>query len=287
LIRHVTPPALANAVSREADFLGMGAGTMRVVLAGLLIAGGLAGSDAIATDGTADMAPPPPVAVQQDRITGEFVGVSAEHALRQIADATGADVVGTVLEGRQVTVKLDDVPLEAALQRILGTQSFSLVFEADGGLRRIRLINATAPAPGAPRSAAPAPMPAVSNAAQFMQLEVPISTVGPLAEKLGPSGKATMGQLFDLAARSDDAGTRVAAVDASMAAIERDSNLQGSIDSMLTGLDDQSLAMLIRSTAGERASELMSRILSRTRRPEFRQRIVNTLRALREVQSQS
>jgi hypothetical protein len=72
-----------------------------------------------------------------------------------------------------------------------------------------------------------------------------------------------------------------------MAAIERDTNLQGSIDSMLTGLDDQSLAMLIRSTAGDRASELMSRILSRTRRPEFRQRIVNTLRALREVQSQS
>ena len=269
--------------------MGMvGAGTMRVVLAGLLVAGGLVGSNAIATDGTADIAPPPPVAVQQDRITGEFVGVSAEHALRQIADATGADVVGTVLEGRQITVKLDDVPLEVALQRILGTQSFSLVFEADGGLRRIRLINApTAPAPGATRAAAPGPMPAVSNPAQFMQLEVPISTVGPLAEKLGPGGKATMGQLFDLAARSDDAGTRVAAVDASMAAIERDTNLQGSSDSMLTGLDDQSLAMLIRSTAGDRANELMSRILSRTRRPEFRQRIVNTLRALREVQSQS
>ena len=228
---------------------------------------------------------PRPLAVQQDRITGEFVGVSAEEALRQIASATGADVVGTVLEGRQVTVKLDDVPLEAALQRILGTQSFSLVFEADGGLRRIRLINApmapTAPAGG---RVAPAPAPVVSNAAQFMALEVPISTVGPLAEKLGPSGKATMGQLFELAARSDDAGARVAAVDASMAAIERDTNLQGSIDSMLTGMDDQSLAMLLRSTAGERASELMSRILSRTRRPEFRQRIVNTLKALRDTQ---
>ena len=203
------------------------------------------------------------VAVQQDRITGEFVGVTAEDALRQIASATGADVVGTVLEGRQVTVKLHDVPLEAALQRILGTQSFSLVFEADGGLRRIRLINAAAapPASGATR-AAPAPLPAVSNPAQLMQLEVPISTVGPLAERLGPSGKATMGQLLELAARSDDAGTRVAAVDASMAAIERDSNLQGSIDSMLTGFDDQSLASLVRSTAGDRANELMARLLS-------------------------
>jgi hypothetical protein len=255
------------------------------VLTGLLVVGTLSGSDAIATDVAADAAPGAPVAVQQDRITGDFAGVSAEEALRQIASATGADVVGTVLEGRQVTVKLDDVPLEVALQRILGTQSFSLVFEADGGLRRIRLINApAAPVPGGAVRAV-APTPAVSNPAQFMQLEVPISTVGPLAEKLGSSGKATMGQLLDLAARSDDAGTRVAAVDASMAAIERDTNMQGSIDSMLTGVDDQSLAMLVRSTAGDRAGELMSRVLSRTRRPEFRQRIVNTLRALRENQS--
>ena len=255
------------------------------MLAAVLVAATLSGSNVAATEVTADAPTTAPVAVQQDRITGEFTGVSAEEALRQIASATGADVVGTVLEGRQVTVKLDDVPLEAALQRILGTQSFSLVFEADGGLRRIRLINApAAPAPGAVRAPAP-PTAAVSNPAQFMQLEVPISTVGPLAEKLGPGGKATMGQLLDLAARSDDAGTRVAAVDASMAAIERDTNLQGSIDSMLTGVDDQSLAMLVRSTAGDRAGELMSRVLSRTRRPDFRQRIVNTLRALRENQS--
>jgi hypothetical protein len=223
--------------------------------------------------------------VERDRISGEFVAIPAEEALRQIAAATGADVVGTVSEGRQVSVKLDDVPLEAALQRILGPQSFSLVFDADGGLRRIRLIGKAAPAaPGAAR-VVPASTPVVSTPAQFMALEVPISTVGPLAEALGTGGKATLGQLFELAARSEDAGTRVAAVDASMAAIERDTNLQGSIDGMLTGLDDQSLAMMIRGTAGERASELMSRVLSRTRRPAFRQRVVNMLRALRESKS--
>src|SRR5262245_54943431 len=61
----------------------------------------------VATAPLAEAAPPPspPVAVERDRITGSFVGVSAEDALRQIASATGADVVGTVLEGRQITVK--------------------------------------------------------------------------------------------------------------------------------------------------------------------------------------
>jgi hypothetical protein len=228
----------------------------------------------------------PPLAIERDRITGEFVAVPAEEALGQIAEATGADVVGTVLDGRQVTLKLDDVPLEAAVARILGTQSFSLVFDAEGGLRRIRLINTPAApaATGATRVPA-APAPVAANPGQFMAVEVPISTVGPLADQLGTSGKATMGQLFELAARSEDAGVRVAAVDAGMAAIERDANLQSSLDQMLNGVDDQSLAVVIRGSAGERSTELMSRMLSRTRRPTFRQRVVNILRSLRENQS--
>jgi len=227
------------------------------------------------------------VSVRSDRITGEFTGVPVEEALRQISLATGADVVGTVLESRQVTIKLDDVPLETALPRILGQQSFSLVFDAEGGLRRIRLISAAAPiaaVPGATR-VAPAATPVVATPSQFMALEVPITTVGPLADALGQGGKATMGQLLEQAASNEDAAVRVAAVDAAMAAIERDGAMQSSIDRMLTGVDDQLLASLIRGSAGARSTELMSRVLSRTRRPEFRQRVVNVLRSLRETQS--
>ena len=112
-----------------------------------------------------------------------------------------------------------------------------------------------------------------------------LPTFMPKPPKVAEAPLDRLHTLFELAARSDDAGTRVAAIDASMAAIERDANLQSSIDKMLTGLDDQSLAMMIRSSAGERANELMSRVLSRTRRPEFRQRVVNMLRALRDTQS--
>jgi hypothetical protein len=227
-----------------------------------------------------------PVTVARDRITGEFVGVPPEDALRQIAAATGAEVVGTVSDTRQLNLKLADVPLEAAMARILGPQSFSLVFDAGGGLRRIRLINAAVPAPATGASRAmPAPAPVVTNPAQFMAVEVPISTVGPLADQLGTSGKTTLGQLFELAARSDDAGVRVAAVDAGMAAIERDGNLQTSLDQILNGVDDAALATIIRGSVGDRSTELMSRMLSRTRRPQFRQRVVNVLRSLRENQS--
>jgi hypothetical protein len=249
-----------------------------------MLAGAMAASLAHAeADAGAAPEAPVPVAIEQDRITGEFMAVAPEEALRQVAQATGADVVGTVLGVQPITLRLDDVPLDVAVARILGTQSFSLVFDADGGLRRIRLISVPAVTPvagGATRVTTPAPV--VANPAQFMSVEVPISTVGPLADALGTGGKATMGQLFELAARSDDAGVRVAAVDAGMAAIERDGNLQTSLDQMLNGVDDASLAAIIRGSVGQRSTELMSRMLSRTRRPTFRQRVVNILRSLRE-----
>ena len=68
-------------------------------------------------------------------------------------------------------------------------------------------------------------------------------------------------------------------------AIERDGGMQSSLEKMLTNVDDQLLANLVRGAAGQRATEIMSRVLSRTRRPEFRQRVVNVLRTLRESQS--
>lgn len=227
----------------------------------------------------------PAVSVRADRISGQFVGVPVDEVLRQISLATGADVVGSPIETRQVTIKLDDVPLETALPRILGNQSFSLVFDESGGLRRVRLINPSAPPtqPGAARL--PPQGPVVTSPQQFLALEVPISTVGPLADQFGTAGKATMGQLLDQASNNADAGVRVAAIDAAMAAIERDGNMQASLERMLANVDDQLLANLIRGSAGDRSTELMSRVLSRTRRPEFRQRVVNVLRTLRETRS--
>jgi hypothetical protein len=226
------------------------------------------------------------VSFEADRITGQFVGVPVEEVLRQIALATGADIVGSPVETRQVTIELDDVPIERALPRILGKQSFSLVFDAEGGLRRVRLINPSAPpvAAGAAR-VAPPPTNGAQTPQQFLALEVPISTVGPLADQFGNSGKATMGQLLEQATASDDAAMRVASIDAAMAAIERDGGMQSSLEKMLTNVDDQLLANLVRGAAGQRATEIMSRVLSRTRRPEFRQRVVNVLRTLRESQS--
>jgi len=67
-----------------------------------------------------------------------------------------------------------------------------------------------------------------------------------------------------------------------MAALETDAQLQASVDSLLESTDNAALGAMLRGSAGNRANELVSRILSRTRRPQVRQRAVALLRQLRQ-----
>lgn len=235
-----------------------------------------------------DAAPPPAsgeeteVVVDGDRVTASFSQVPPETIVAEIARAAGAEVVGAPEGGEPTSIELDDTPIVRALERALGGQSFTLVYGGDGSVRRIRLHGGPQEAPAGgqlakrPTSAGARVMPH-----QLFDVQVQVPSVGPLAEHLG-SQTATLGQLYRIAIDEDQAALRIAAVDAGMAAIETDANLQGGIDSLLESTDDAALAGLVRGSAGKRANELVSRILSRTRRPQVRQRAVTILRALRE-----
>lgn len=239
-------------------------------------------------DDVGDVPAAPAVVVHGDRITGSFQSTDPSTIVTAIAEAVGADVVGGIQGADALSIDLEDVPIDRALERALGGQSFTIVYGADGSVRRIRLhgVPQEAPAPGSGVVRA-APAAAGGGAVpphQLFDVEVPIPSVGPLAEHFG-SDTATLGQLYRVAIDEEQAALRIAAVDAGMAAIEGDANLQGSIDSVLTGADDATLAGLVRTSAGPRANELVSRILSRTRRPEVRQRAVTVLRQLRQPTS--
>lgn len=237
--------------------------------------------DGAADDGGAE---PPDVVVEGDRVTASFAGVSRDTIVREIADAAGAEVVGGVQDTGPTSVELDDVPIDRALERTLGGQSFTVVYGGDGRVRRIRLHGGPQEVPTSGSSVAKKPPTSAGGIApnQIFDVEVRIPTVGPLAEHLGTQ-TATLGQLYRIAVDQDEAALRIAAVDAGMAAIESDANLQNSIDAMLQGTDDAALAAMVRSSAGTRANELVSRILSRTRRPQVRQRAVTLLRQLRQI----
>jgi hypothetical protein len=95
-------------------------------------------------------------------------------------------------------------------------------------------------------------------------------------------GTAPQAQEGHLAAKNEQANLRLAAVDAGVTAIEADPDLQSAVDELLDLSEDGQLANMARLGAGERAAELVSRILSRTRRPAVRQRAVSVLRSLRQ-----
>jgi len=223
------------------------------------------------------------VYVEGDRVTATFESATPDVIVREVASGLGAEIVGGVQGGDPVTIDLEDVPVDRALERVLGGQSFTIVYGLDGSVRRIRLH-------GAPQEAPPsgATTTKKSTAAgnrilphQLFDVEVRIPSVGPLAEHVG-GDTATLGQLYRIAVDQDEAALRIAAVDASMAAIESDPSLQASVDSLLETTDDSALSGLVRGSAGKRANELVSRILSRTRRPQVRQRAVSILRQLRQ-----
>jgi hypothetical protein len=216
--------------------------------------------------------------VERDRVSAEFRDVPAPDVVDAIAVASGAEVVGGVDRADPVSIVLDDVSIAEALDRVLDGQSFTLVYGGDGSIRRIRLLsNAAAATPG---SAKPKSARSVKPHELF-GAEVRVSSAGPLFDELG-SDTATLGQLFEIAAKNEQANLRLAAVDAGVTAIEGDPALQGAVDELLDASDDGQLANMARLGAGERAAELVSRILSRTRRPGMRQRAVSVLRSLRQ-----
>jgi hypothetical protein len=219
------------------------------------------------------------IAVDRDRVSAEFRDVPTPDVVAAIAAESGADVIGGVDRADPVTIVLDDVPIAEALDRILGGQSFTLVYGGDGRIRRIRLL------PGAVTGPSGAAKPAASRRGvkphELFSAEVRVSAAGPLYDALG-SDTTTLGQLFEIAAKDEQANLRLAAVDAGVTAIEADPALQGAVDELLDASDDGQLANMARLGAGERAAELVSRILSRTRRPGVRQRAVSVLRSLRQ-----
>ena len=77
--------------------------------------------------------------------------MSATEVVAAVAVATGAAVHGRVGTDRRLSVEFDALPLNEALPRLLGPESFALRYGADGRLVAIELQGGpVAEAPGPP-----------------------------------------------------------------------------------------------------------------------------------------
>ena len=86
------------------------------------------------------------------RLSVSATDASLEDVVREVARVVGAEVKGTVATPRQVTIALDEMPLEEALRRVLGDQPYSLRYDRDR-LVELALVDVGSPARNVPAGA--------------------------------------------------------------------------------------------------------------------------------------
>lgn len=236
------------------------------------------------------------VRVDGDRVTAHFAGVSVRDALDAMATAAGAELHGAVVTERQVTLDLDGVPLEDALQRLLGTQSFLVRYGEGGRAKAIVLrggaietpvVSKRSPAAGVPIApAAPSPQkpafPLVLG--RLFERHRPIALNEPLALALGEE-RATMPRLLEAAMVEEDGVTRNMASQAVLSALERGGRYRRSFMRTLHRLDDEQIAAIAGSADGARFQTLLEYLAAQSREPALQKKAETLLERFRDVGS--
>jgi hypothetical protein len=224
--------------------------------------------------GRAARTPDPPVLRYHDqRLTVRLNHVPLDEVVQLFAKETGAEIHGEPVDLREVTKRFDSVPVQEAFGRLLGAQNFVMRYGVDGRLLAVDLLGAPQPRPG-PRQASPSPL----SAYRLFTLHPPVAVTGDLTAAVG-APMARLPQLLAVAVGSTDSGIRREAVRAMVSVFQADSNLRAATLPVLRGMNDATLADLVRSRAGRRASEIVANIGADATDPYLRARAWRLLRS--------
>ncbi len=252
----------------------------RVMAAGLVLAAMLSWRNARA----AEDAPAPLIRYSNDALTVRLSGVPNSEILEELARQSGAEIRGQVREPREVTADFESVPLPEALTRLLGEQTFALVYGKGGRLKAVRLLGGSqtvAEASASPAGAPAAPgAPSLSSLAELIDRYPPVPVTGQLADALGAQS-ATLRQLLDLSLHHGDPAVRAEAVRTGMAAVEAEPALRNAVIRELNNADNAFLSNLLRASASEQAEDVAMQVLRDAVMPEIRVKASSVLQRLR------
>jgi hypothetical protein len=214
---------------------------------------------------------------KHERVTARFAGTPVADAVREIANATGGELRGGVIEPRDVTLDLDAVSLEEALHRLLGAQSFTIRY-GDGGRVKTIVLEGGPEAPPPPSETPTAAGVAVETGPTFpivlsrmFARHRPIKLSEPLAERFGQE-KASMPELLEIATADDDGITRALATQAVLSALEREARYRRSFLRSLHQLDADELSSIANGPSGERLEELLEYLAAHSREPTLQKK---------------
>jgi hypothetical protein len=211
------------------------------------------------------------VEVRPGTLVVKAVAVSAQDAVEALSRAVGAELHGTARNEGTRTIDVHAADVEDALRQLLGGQSYLVRYGRDGTPRRIDLVDTAANAapvsgtygatgPGALAVASPPPTDAVRVGWR-------------LAQALGTAQPSLQNVLQAITSASDPA-VRGDALEVVAGALGSDPDLASTTLGMLDGLDDESLAMQLRSIVGDHALEVSRQIAQETSLPGLRERML-------------
>ncbi|HZP42535.1 MAG TPA: zf-HC2 domain-containing protein [Candidatus Binatia bacterium] len=221
--------------------------------------------------------PPPPIRYRDDLLSVHVVNMPIDALLAEIARQAGATVRGGPA-GRAVSTSFDDVPLPAALSRLLGAGNFSLVYGDGRRLRVVELLGSAAAA----GAAEPAPADLLGAAAAALPLidrHPPITLAGRLARTFS-TPTLSLRELIEIGLHHEEREIRGEAIRTSLGAVENDPQLAGLLDAVAR-MDDATLEQLVRRIAGEHAEEALVQVSTRASRGDLRMKATSVLEKLR------
>lgn len=232
--------------------------------------------------------PPPVVTYSNDQLSVRLVRVPLPEVLAELARTSNAEVRGSPPEPRDVTARFDTLPLLEALERLLGSRSFMLIYGDGDHLRTIELLGSPqAPPPPAaltPSPAATVESPAGGGVAQtlaMLEFHPPVSVGGHLAEAIGDH-TTTMRQLLNIAVSQDEPSVRADALRVWLNVFESEPDLHANVAASLPAMDDAALGQMLRGLAGSRAEEIALQIATQARHGELREKASTVLQWLRD-----
>ena len=205
------------------------------------------------------------VRYSNDALTVRLSHASVTEVLQEIARQTGAEIRGQAMDSREVSAEFDAVPLPEALDRILGTQNFTLVYGEGGNLKAVKLLGEAQVllVPRAAVTPVSSDMYAHEIMASYLARPVTLAPGSRLRLVLA-SSSATVRQVVDVGLRNRDAAVRAEAVRAALQVAEADPQLREALGESIAGLDDVTLSGIVRQAAGEHAEEVVLLFASET-----------------------
>lgn len=214
---------------------------------------------ALAASGAAGRAATQGRVVQYARqaVTVRVARVPAAEILAELGRQAGAEVRGELAELGDVSAEFEAVPLSAALHRLLGEQSFALIYGPDGELRAINVLpasDATGPKPIAsppPPTLPPTGEPAnpVARWREMFAEHPAVRVSGKLALALG-GAKVSFKDLMSAMIQNDDPEVRSDALRVGMHLLATDSGMRAVLLGVWGTLSDSEMARVRTVTGG-------------------------------------